>query len=188
MKITTFAVVLAVVALALASATNPCQAGSVTYDFVEGTGAPHPGTTGATITVASPPASSTSPWSTTTASDILGVNIIDSALFPVNFNDAFFNIVLFIPLGSTGVSIQDGIIANGNAYQEFSIGTTGTVFTSGPYSQEIYGVWLTAASVPEPASAVLAGIASAIGLALAAFRKRKEARRQRPVGPLDANQ
>ena len=36
-------VVLTVIALTLASASTPCQAGSVTYDFVEGDGARIPG-------------------------------------------------------------------------------------------------------------------------------------------------
>ncbi len=45
-----------------------------------------------------------------------------------------------------------------------------------------------AASVPEPSTAILAGIGSAILLGVAAVRTRKERRRQRPVGPLDAIQ
>ncbi len=40
-------------------------------------------------------------------------------------------------------------------------------------------------SVPEPSTWILAGTGSVIGLVVAAFRKRKERRRQRPVGPLE---
>ena len=42
MKARYFSVVLAVVALTLASACNPCQAGSITYDFVEGINVTNP--------------------------------------------------------------------------------------------------------------------------------------------------
>jgi hypothetical protein len=50
-----------VVALTLTPASNPSHAGTVTYDFTEGTGAPNPGEIGATITLSSPPASPSSP-------------------------------------------------------------------------------------------------------------------------------
>ena len=75
-----FSFILAVVALTLASASNPSQAGSVTYDFVEGTGAPNPGEIGATITLSSPPATPSSGWTTSVSSDILGLQIIDRAV------------------------------------------------------------------------------------------------------------
>ena len=65
----------------------------------------------------------------------------------------------------------------------------GSNFSDGTAFNPISGIWIfTFTAVPEPASAVHAGIACASGLALAAFRKRTEVRRQRPVGPLEANQ
>ena len=43
MKTPIMVVALAVVALTLAPASNPCQAGSVTYSFTEGSTGPRPG-------------------------------------------------------------------------------------------------------------------------------------------------
>jgi hypothetical protein len=196
MKTSYFAVALAVVALSLAPASLPCQAGSVTYGFTEGPGAPNPGEIGATITLASPPASATSTWTLNSSqlSDILSLQIIDPALFLNGFVGSFPLGAILSPLGSAdGQVLSVGIIDSLPANSVFNvvIEPTKTLFElgGGPSgTNTVPGTWLVSASVPEPASAVQAGIASAIGLALAAFRKRKEARRQRPVGPLDAIQ
>jgi hypothetical protein len=191
MKITSLAVVLASVALALASASNPCQAGSVTYDFVEGAGAPNPGKIGATITFFSPPASATSGWITNDASSIEGITILDSGLFLDGFTGAFHpqpdqSIDAFSP---NGTQLTDGDFLMTVPSLEFTIETIDSSFIAENFGPNVVtGSWTVSASVPEPASAVQAGIASAIGLALAAFRNLKEARRQRPVGSLDANQ
>ena len=67
MKTPIIGVALAVVALTIAPSSNPCQAGSVTYNFTEGSEFPDPGEIGATITISSPPASPTSFWSTATS-------------------------------------------------------------------------------------------------------------------------
>jgi hypothetical protein len=184
-------VALAVVALTLAPASNPCQAGSVTYEFTEGSGAPNPGEIGATITLESPPASPSSTWTITSSqlSDIINLQIIDRTLFLNGFTGAFVTSSIPVSITSnTGQFIDAGVVLSHTQTQEIEFGTTSTIFEPGADQNIVTGTWTALASVPEPASAVQAGIASAIGLALAAFRKRKEARRQRPVGPLDANQ
>jgi hypothetical protein len=186
-------VALAVVALSLAPASNSCQAGTVTYDFVEGTGAPNPGETGATITVFSPPASATHGWIISQLSDISSITIIDPGLLPSGFTGGFTvaSGVLQGPLTSnTGSQIDLGTIADHIPFTKFfDIFSLATSFSTIESGNNVPGEWIVAAAaVPEPASAVSAGIAIAIGLGLAAFRKRNEVRRQRPVGPLHANQ
>ena len=190
MKNAYFYVVLSVVALTLASASTPCQAGSVTYDFVEGDGAPHPSMIGATITVSSPPASSTAGWNSRDPSAVLGVQIIDSELFPNSFTGLLGPVILVATLLSpSGTTLISGSLMDQNFTMTIGINPGATVFfATGAATNPTAGSWVVSESVPEPASAVQAGIACAIGLALAAFRKRKEARRQRPVGPLAANQ
>jgi hypothetical protein len=195
-KMPYFAVALAVVVLSLAPASNPCQADSVTYEFTEGSGAPNPGEIGATITLSSPPASSTTTWTINSSqlSDILSLQIIDPALFLNGFTGSFPLGAIESSLGSAdGQVLSVGIIDSvpGNSVFNIAIEPTQTLFElgGGPSgTNTVPGTWLVSASVPEPASAVQAGIAMATGLGLAAFRKRKEARRQRPVGPSDANQ
>jgi hypothetical protein len=190
-----FAVALAVAALTLAPASNPCQAGQLTYDFVEGSTAPNPGEIGATITLESPAASPTTTWIISALSDIVLIHVIDSSLFTDGFSGAFPLGAIGSPLSSAdGQALSVGIIDSvpTNSLVNIVIEPTHTLFEigGGPSgTNTVPGTWLVAAaSVPEPASAVQAGIAIATGLALAAFRKRKEARRRRPVGPLDANQ
>jgi hypothetical protein len=179
---------LVLVALTFAPASNPCQAGSITYNFVEGSGAPNPGEVGATMTLNSPPASATSSWSITNASDISNLQIIDSALFPTGFTGALSSGLLEQPLVSaSGARLDSGVLVFNfppTLVLITTFGSSETGFFTAFTGNEVVGIW----AVPEPDSAVLAGIASAIGLALAAFRKRKEAHRQRPVGPLHANQ
>ena len=179
-----------VLALALAPASNPCHAGSVTYNFTEFTGAPNPGEIGATITMASPPASPTSPWSAPGVGDINDILIIDPALFPNGFTGEFPITSVGSQITSNGPILLGGIIISMPQLLEIEIFETDTFFADihEGVGNFVDGTWIASQTVPEPASAVLAGSASAIGLALAAFRKRKEARRQRPVGPLDANQ
>ncbi len=186
-----YAVALAVVTLALAPASNPCQAGQVTYGFTEGSTAPNPGEIGATITISSPPASTTASWSidASHSTDILDLRIIDSALFSGGFvGETQTPSVLTTIVSLTGAFIDQGSVMIDNHHGlAFSTSLTGFVLND-QTSVQVTGSWTPLAAVPEPASSVQAGIASAIGLALAAFRKLKEARRQRPVGPLDANQ
>ena len=192
MKITSLAVVLAIVALTLESARNPCQAGSLTYIFVEGTGAPHPGDFGASITILSPPADATTDWHTVTVTDIQTLTILDSNFFdPSTFSGTITPTIIQDSLESNGLSLFTGLIqGEGAGVKQFvQITPLHSLFqTSGFVVNVVPGSWFVSSSVPEPASAVHAGIAMAIGLALAAFHKRKEARRQRPVGPFDAIQ
>jgi len=115
--------------------------------------------------------------------------VSDSSLFPNGVSESLDPQLLLTPLTSfTGayLDLGDVLMSQGVGIE---IQTAHTHFLQGGVpSNDISGTWSVLASVPEPATAVQAGIASAIGLALAAFRKRKEARRQRPVGPLDAKQ
>ena len=190
MKARYLSVILAVVALTLASACNPCQAGSITYDFVEGTGAPHPGEIGATITLLSPPALDSSAWSLSSVSDVSSLQIIDNVLFNDGFTGSFSVATISTPLSSTdGSVITSGVVIDTTATHFIQISPTNTQFEAYPINFFVPGSWnIQPSSVPEPATAVHAGFAIAIGLGLAAFRRRKGARRQLPVGPLDANQ
>jgi hypothetical protein len=183
-------VAFAVVALSLAPARNPCLAGSITYGFTEGAGAPNPGTIGATVTLSSPPALDSSGWMTDQGSDVLSLQVSDPALFSDHLTGVFTNVSIPDTLASFNGSFLDtGDIELSDNIHLFVIDTDDTNFfiLGGGPSQDFKGSWIALASVPEPASSVQAGIACAIGLALAAFRKRKEAWRQRPEGPVDAN-
>lgn len=191
MKITSLAVVLAIAALTLAPATDPCQAASIQYAFVEGTGAPHPGESGAEISLSSPPALSTASWTITNLDPIIAIRIFDPDLFPDGFTGLFplTGGGLYSDLESaTGSTIDQGYIESQSGSYSIHIGGGDTAFESETGLIIVSGQWLAVSPVPEPASVVPAGIAGAIGLALTAFRKRNEARRQRPVGALDANQ
>jgi hypothetical protein len=182
---------LVVAALSVMPAGNPSHAGTVTYDFVEGPGAPNPGEIGATITCFSPPVSATSRWNTDDASSIEGIVILDSGLFLDGFTGTFIPLlVLNSDISSTeGPFLSSAEITDPSGTHAIGIGQDNSIFVSATTAVNVVtGSWTVSASVPEPASAVQAGIASATGLALAAFRKRKEARRQRPAGPLHANQ
>ena len=189
MKTRYFAVALAVVALTLAPGFNPCEAGSVTYGFTEGSGAPNPGTIGATITFLSPPAQASSGWSTNASTDVSGLLITDSALFPDNFTGTFpLEPISRTIESSTGQTIDQGELDSAVDHRFIQISPESTEFGIPAAQNVVQGSWTVLTSVPEPATAVQAGIAIAIGVGLAAFRKLKEARRQRPVGPLDASQ
>ncbi len=181
---------LVVAALSVVPAGNPCHAGTITYDFVEGIGSPNPGETGATITFLSPPAQPMAPWTINSPTDVIGIQIIDSAPVLGGFSGAISVSSIEVPIQSiTGTTIDAGHIDDEFFLPHAVIITTqSTYFNTAGVENQVAGTWTVSASVPEPASAVPAGIAIASGLALAAFRRRKEARRQRPVGPLDANQ
>jgi hypothetical protein len=126
---------------------------------------------------------------------VLSLTISDPNLFSVPFSGPYVPSFLFASLVSlTGQIIDDGdLLGNGDAMEIF-FGPAETGFTvnaaagGNDVPNIIQGTWSPLAAVPEPASAVQAGIACTISLALAAFSKRKEAWRQRPVGQLEANQ
>ena len=151
MKITSLAVVLASVALTLASASNPCQAGSITYDFVEGTGAPNPGAIGATITISSPPASPSSGWTTSAPADILALQIIEQVLFPDDFTGAFNPAQINNPLSSsTGTSLSTGFLTSVESQYTIQIEPSNTNFEIDTNPHDVTGVWVVSTSVPEP--------------------------------------
>ena len=170
--------------------SSPCQGGSITYNFVEGSGAPNPGGVGATMTVNSPPASATTSWTTMLPADISSLQIIDSSLFNSGFTGAFSTTLIAIPITSTGPQLTAADLFDIPLSLEIKIDGSQTIFAPPrfPGPSSVAGTWSVSTSVPEPPSEVLAGITSTIGEALAAYRKRKEVRRQRPVGPLHANQ
>jgi len=134
-------------------------------------------------------------WITFNWADISSISITDNGLFPDGFTGPIIPPTQgFLPAPNFfhsrhGITLDSGFVADTQSARRFEISQPSTVFTTDLNdSNLITGVWTVSTSVPEPASAVPAGIAIAIGLGLAAFRKRKEARRQRPVGPLGANQ
>jgi PEP-CTERM motif len=94
----------------------------------------------------------------------------------------------------TGIGIQDGVLGGINILYGFTEDQGGGWVDHTPFFRNpimpypMYGISEVLTVVPEPSTGILAGIGSAIALLLAAVRNRKERRRQRPVGPLDAIQ
>lgn len=150
--------------LGLLSVAGRAEAGSVSYDFIEGTGAPHPGTIGAIVTFASPPASATAGWSTTNNSDVLSFEILDSAIGPVGYYGLLH--LEGSTVGSdTGFTIDTGEI----------IGQMGSIGLQASFNSPLDGSpsrlrvsmgnkpgVFQVASVPEPSSLVLAGIGAIV--------------------------
>jgi hypothetical protein len=78
------------------------------------------------------------------------------------------------------MSLDDGFISDSSQTHNLIINGPGdTTFADAQGAPDLLGTWAPLTSVPEPASAVLAGIGGAIGLVLAAFRKRKGPAAQR---------
>ena len=141
------------------------SAGSLTYNFIEGSSAPNPGEIGATVTVLSPPAIATAGWTTDNPADVLSLNIIDSSLFPSGYTGPMFVDALALNLVSlTGSNIDDAVLQSTTQNLAVAISTTATGFND-PNSNYIAGAWLASAAVPEPSSLLLAGTAGLAGLA-----------------------
>ena len=146
------------------------NAGSVTYDFIEGPSAPDPGTVGAFFVVASPPASATSGWSTSNAADVLELEITDPKIGPVG---SYLTGIVVELISLDGKFLDAGFYIAGNAGTglvqfEIGVGPNGTTI-DGP-TGEATGQFVLA-TVPEPSSLLLAGTASLAGLGLWARRR-----------------
>ena len=136
------------------------SAGSLTYNFIEGSSAPNPGEIGATITVLSSPAIATAGWSTDNPANVLSLNIIDSSLFPGGYTGPMLVDALALNLVSlTGSNIDDAVLQSTTQNLTVAISTTATSFND-PNSNDIAGAWLASAAVPEPSSFLLAGTAA----------------------------
>jgi hypothetical protein len=161
-------------AAVLALGALQAQAGSIAYNFVEGGAfAPHPGMIGATLTFDVPPASPDSGW-TASAPDVLSFIILDSAIAPVGS----YTVTGGYAVSLTGAMLDAGVI-------QASTGgiTIATIPSSAPGVSFVEitaggqggsnGDWLLAnASVPEPSSLVMAGIAALAGMRVWMRRRR----------------
>jgi hypothetical protein len=151
-----------VVVLVLGAAS--ASAGSITYDFVEDSGGPNPGTVGGFFVFASPPASATSSWSTSNPADVLDFEITDPKIGPVG---SYLGFPAFVgPISSNnGTSLDAGAYLAENA-----AGNLGLTVQLGPapLADEIVVAQNIATGnfvlVPEPSSLLLAGTATLAGL------------------------
>ncbi len=158
-------------AAALILSAGPARAASVTYDFIEAAGSPNPGTVGAFITFASPPAEPNMGWTLSALTDILAVQVTDSAIGPVG---------AYTPSGFVGVGSATGALMDFGAIETTSPAGDGFTFAgqSTPGLASIDGLGkfnpgTFALAVPEPSSLVLAGTAALAGLGAWARRRRK---------------
>jgi hypothetical protein len=160
----------AALAAVLALCAAPARAGSLTYDFIEGPTAPHPGTIGASITFTSPPASPDSPWLTGTHADVLDFQILDASIAPIG------SYIISFVIANPIVSLS-GPDLDGGAFQGTGpAGVTGLLSLVlhldrliGP-NAPVDGDFVVA-PVPEPSSLALAGIATLAGLGAWARRR-----------------
>jgi PEP-CTERM motif len=142
------------------------SAGSVRYNFIEGSPAPDPGTVGAFFVFASPPASATSGWNISNVADVLDFEITDPKISTVG--SYLKNGILDPPIVSNdGTSLdQGGYTASGpgNLIVEVDLGpNAGQTLVLG--LMEAAGDFVLApAAVPEPSSLILAGTAALAGL------------------------
>jgi hypothetical protein len=158
---------------------HPCDAGSVTYDFIEGAGAPNPGTVGGILTFASPPASPDTSWSTSSVADVLDFQITDkkiSAVGSYNLNGS----------PPTVTSLTGARLDSGNVYGFFISGgyTIDATFSTNPGQSIIVGYGLAAPStpgdwalatavVPEPSSLVMGSISIALMGGIIVLKRRR---------------
>jgi hypothetical protein len=171
----------AILAVSLALGAGSARAASVTYDFIEAQGAPHPGTVGAILTFASPPAEPNAGW-TGHVADILSFQITDAAVAQVGSYTPFAGSTI---ASLTGAKLDSGaILAMSGAkaiFGSFSTapGTSVLVDVSPSNSGATNGVlgdWrlVPAVATPEPSTFALSlvGGLGAVGY-LARRRKAK---------------
>ncbi len=158
------------VVILLACLAVPANAGSVTYDFIESGGGSLTGGIGAVFVFNSPPASSTAYWGTYNLGDVLSFQVLDPDLS----NPGAPTPLLSIAVESfTGASLDQGNFSALN-----SDGAVLNGFFNGPESvitaigAPVFGGWV-AASVPEPSTLVLSGIAAIAGLGACARRRKR---------------
>ena len=158
------AVVILLVCLAV-----PANAGSVTYDFIETGGGNLTGGVGAIFVFNSPPASSTEQWQTYNNGDVLSLQVLDTVVNPSGGSAALLDINV---VSYTGASLDSGTFDALNSYgaeiNGFFNGSE-SVMAAGP---PVFGGWVVA-SVPEPSTLVLSGIATIAGLGLWARRRQR---------------
>jgi hypothetical protein len=162
----------ATLAAVLALCAAPARAGSLTYDFIEGPGSPHPGTIGASITFASPPAEPNSFWATFHTTDVLDFQILDASIAPIDSYMTNFIIPSTIA-SDNGQDLDSGsFFGRGPNFTGVSV-----LLFSGPNQDAIVAPNnvvtgdFVVASVPEPSSLALAGIATLAGLGAWARRR-----------------
>jgi hypothetical protein len=164
-------------AAVLALCAAPARAGSLTYDFIEAPGSPNPGTIGASITFASPPASPNSGWNTINNADVLDFQILDASIGPIGSYITNFGILGAI-VSNSGPDLDggafQGIGPNSTlAFVTLSFTPQGDIISTP--NNEVNGDFVVA-PVPEPSSLALAGIATLAGLG--AWARRRSARQR----------
>src|SRR5262249_37450249 len=98
----------------LALCVAPARAASVTYNFIDASNAPHPGTIGAILTFASPPASPDHEWVTMINADILDLQVTDSAIAPTGHYSATMTDPVNDPvISDKGTELDSGDIDGG---------------------------------------------------------------------------
>jgi hypothetical protein len=127
--------------------------------------------------------------------DILGFDSFTAGPFG-GFTATFSYRAMYDPtLGGYGFNVIESAQAvaysNASAFVEWNDPLTASFVTNADgtplsgFNLSFDSGLILPSAVPEPSTWILAGTGSAIGLVVAAFRKRKERRQQRPVGPLE---
>ncbi len=164
-------------AAALALCAVPTRAGSVTYDFIDL--APNTGEVGAIMTIASPPASPDSAWSTTNSADILSFQLTNQFSFGAG---AYSPIITSSVGSSTGTTLDSGLFTGTQGIYNLLVVLTGAEndstinvsFQQGGSGDNIgaTGQWVLApTAVPEPSSLAMAAIAAVVGVSAWARRR-----------------
>jgi PEP-CTERM motif len=162
-----------VFAIVLALCTAFAQAGTVTWQFVETTGGSGAGTIGGLLTLNSPPVDLTPgvAWTATTP-DLVDLTVLDPEIGPVGSYNLSLNVASILEgLGPDFVNVHEvsgqsaaGDVAFSNINEAPGLSDLG-VGLAGGGGGDAFGDWVLApASVPEPSSLVLAGIAALAGL------------------------
>jgi hypothetical protein len=175
----------AAVLLAACAAARPCEAGPVTWQFVEtfgGVGVS--GTIGGLLTLNSPPVDLTpgASWTATTP-DLVDLTIKDPNIGPVGPYDVGLNVAsilegigpLFVNLHEVSGSNAAGDTAFSNISGTLNASDLGVGLASGG-GGTANGNWvLVTAAVPEPSSLVMAGSGALIVAGYCSLRRRKSA-------------
>ncbi len=168
------------IVLALCAAS--CQAGTVTWQFVESSGGSGAGTIGGLLTLISPPVDLTpgTSWTATTP-DVVNFQVLDSAIGPVGTYNLSLNVASILEgIGPNFVNVHEvsgenagGDVAFSNISGTLNASDLGVGLAGGGSGINANGDWVLVASVPEPSSLVLAGIAAFAGLGVWARRRHK---------------
>ena len=174
-----------VLTVVLAICGASAQGGTVTWQFVESSGGSGAGTIGGLLTINSPPVDVTpgATWTVTNSSDLVDLTVLDSAIGPVGTYNVGLNIASilegvgpdFINVHEVSGSNAAGDTAFSNISGTLNDSNLGVGLVNGG-GGEANGNWvLVPASVPEPSSLVLAGIASLAGMVGTWARRRWKA-------------